>query len=543
MGIVQLVVPLVLADLPVRLAEAATNVEVRHALVASPYLGGTVLVFVLAAGYARPRRMAALMAAAFVFYVIYALGHHTPAHAVLARLIPPLGKLRYTAKATAPLALAWSVLAGLGFDALVGSSRRTRLLCALPLLVLLLGDLAAYAAATRFAERAGPGLGVVLEAPGAAYAGAFAPLAGRLLLTIGVTAAAFVGLLAPRFEGALSAIVALLAVVDLTHAAAPLNPTASRADLDRMPEVVRALPPGPHRIHSWDYRRTVDRPGNAERAAPSDFPAAAAASGNRALGLFRETQERVRPYVGARFGLRGSFDEEVTGLLPREVSNLLLLFIATQGPSTLRLLQMTGVDHVFAIHERGLEFLEPVAAFPIPRVTGYQYRVYRVPDPLPWAYVVGGARVATGAAQYTTLVDPGFDPRREVLLDAGAAARVGAAGDCRLLDARPDRAVIEARMDTAGFVVVLDGYDPGWRVTVDGAEAPALRANVVFRAVRVEAGQHRIVWSYRPRAIVVGLALSASAFLVGAGALVLDARARRACPPPRMPDTGRENAT
>ncbi len=49
-----------------------------------------------------------------------------------------------------------------------------------------------------------------------------------------------------------------------------------------------------------------------------------------------------------------------------------------------------------------------------------------------------------------------------------------------------------------GFVVVNEVYYPGWVATVDGAPASIIRANALVRAVRVEAGKHRIVMAFRP---------------------------------------------
>jgi uncharacterized membrane protein YfhO len=56
--------------------------------------------------------------------------------------------------------------------------------------------------------------------------------------------------------------------------------------------------------------------------------------------------------------------------------------------------------------------------------------------------------------------------------------------------------------------VVLEAFEPGWIATVDGAPAPVLRANGLFRAVRLETGRHRVRFAYRPRSVAYGAALS-----------------------------------
>jgi uncharacterized membrane protein YfhO len=70
----------------------------------------------------------------------------------------------------------------------------------------------------------------------------------------------------------------------------------------------------------------------------------------------------------------------------------------------------------------------------------------------------------------------------------------------------------------------VDGYDPGWRATVDGAAAEVLRANVAFRAVPVAAGRHVVDLVYRPRSAEVGLAVTGAGLLIAA-AVALSSRA------------------
>lgn len=72
----------------------------------------------------------------------------------------------------------------------------------------------------------------------------------------------------------------------------------------------------------------------------------------------------------------------------------------------------------------------------------------------------------------------------------------------------PERVVIEARLDTDGYVVLTDAWDPGWTVLVDGAPAAMTRADVIFRAVVLPAGTHRVEFLYRPLSFYVGLILS-----------------------------------
>ncbi|MCC6957387.1 MAG: YfhO family protein, partial [Anaerolineales bacterium] len=49
---------------------------------------------------------------------------------------------------------------------------------------------------------------------------------------------------------------------------------------------------------------------------------------------------------------------------------------------------------------------------------------------------------------------------------------------------------------------------PGWTARLDGAPAPLARANYLFQAVPVPAGQHTLELRYRPLSFYGGAALS-----------------------------------
>ncbi|HEU5115348.1 MAG TPA: hypothetical protein VFT74_01590, partial [Isosphaeraceae bacterium] len=71
-----------------------------------------------------------------------------------------------------------------------------------------------------------------------------------------------------------------------------------------------------------------------------------------------------------------------------------------------------------------------------------------------------------------------------------------------------ERVEIEVDLKTPGIVVLADVFYPGWRLTVDGEEAPIYRTNRLMRGAALTAGRHRLVYTYEPNSVRVGLALS-----------------------------------
>lgn len=128
-------------------------------------------------------------------------------------------------------------------------------------------------------------------------------------------------------------------------------------------------------------------------------------------------------------------------------------------------------------------------------------------------------------AEVEALFQDGWNPRETVLIEretesAGNIGQPEPAPSARIVADAANRVGIEAGVPAAGgYLVLLDSYADDWRVTVDGQPASLVRANGLFRAVRLNPGRHAVVFSYRPRAFVVGAALSSVALLVMAGLL------------------------
>lgn len=80
-------------------------------------------------------------------------------------------------------------------------------------------------------------------------------------------------------------------------------------------------------------------------------------------------------------------------------------------------------------------------------------------------------------------------------------------------EVRPQRIVLDVAMPKSGRVVLTDLDFPGWSVTIDGN--PARTSSSRFsRIVDVAAGDHRIVWVYRPMSVAVGVSASAGTLVL-----------------------------
>jgi hypothetical protein len=77
----------------------------------------------------------------------------------------------------------------------------------------------------------------------------------------------------------------------------------------------------------------------------------------------------------------------------------------------------------------------------------------------------------------------------------------------------PNRVEVSVRAGGNGWLVLSDVWYPGWRATVDGKVVPLDRANYLFEAVAVPAGDHLVQLSYQPGSLYLGAVISLLAAL------------------------------
>ena len=65
----------------------------------------------------------------------------------------------------------------------------------------------------------------------------------------------------------------------------------------------------------------------------------------------------------------------------------------------------------------------------------------------------------------------------------------------------PNELTYEAASDKGGVVVFSEIYYPGWTATVDGEPATLGRVDYVLRALKVPAGKHQIILTFKPQSI------------------------------------------
>jgi hypothetical protein len=152
---------------------------------------------------------------------------------------------------------------------------------------------------------------------------------------------------------------------------------------------------------------------------------------------------------------------------------------------------------------------------------GRAYETVYAVNGLARARLVGAAVVKSDAEAVPYMLSAAFDPEREVVLaEASPIALDGdpVQGSVSWLERTPNTLRLSVTSDRPALLTIADNWFPAWHATVDGEEAPVLRAYHTLRAVPVPAGEHTVEMTYRSSLVTRSLWVSLVLFfgLVGA---------------------------
>jgi hypothetical protein len=199
---------------------------------------------------------------------------------------------------------------------------------------------------------------------------------------------------------------------------------------------------------------------------------------------------------------------------------------AARTPGALRALALLGVTDLLQ-NQRD----EPLRGLPV-AYQGPDARVYRNPDALPRAFVVGSQELVAGGDQARdriTAVD--FPLHTTAVVEkpiAGLASGTGSApaGNARITHYGDESVTVSATARRPALLVLTDSWFPGWKATVDGRDTPISRVDYLIRGVRIPAGTHTVEFSYQPASWTVGWIVSLLALIGILGAAAAGWRRR-----------------
>ena len=415
-----------------------------------------------------------LMTCALAISCLFMLGRYTPFYSLGFRFIPGIDLFRRPTDASFVFAIAIAFIVGHCLaDYVRNGLPQLRPLSASLALV---ASFAVAGSAIAFSAKTG-------HAPDAAR---------EALISVAVMLAAGLFLLAVRDERARSpaaAVITLAAVAELLW----WN-TASRLNAE-----------------SWNLYAVLEAPAGPDAAAIAMLEKSIAADHRRGdyprvevLGLGGPWQnlamvrgwEAINGYNPLRIGL---YDRLVSpGEQNWDVSQ-------RQFPPSFRnydcsLAKALGLTYL--VLGSPLQSLPGLPALPTsePLLSGPPVWIYRIPGALPRVSLISESGIEATRQDPDPSQAEHSDPSDHMQPRQSTATRPAEASPkiAKIVSSTPGRLEVITSSATAELLLVHDLYYPGWVAEVDGRRTPIVRADLLFRAVRVPAGTHRITFNFVP---------------------------------------------
>jgi hypothetical protein len=457
----------------------------------SLFLGVPVLALALAA-WREPGFRRLLVGS--LGFVLLAFGSYTPVTGALRSLFPPLRWINFPEKFFFGAVLIWAIAAGVAFTRIFENALPARWLARAALVAAALLAAAGFVVGLLRNDRAAleswlgqgaaglnAGEGLALSVAGAGVAAAGAALFALALVLRG-----------RRGPARIAAALALCsAVLPLVFSARALTALAPRALLTRTPRLLAALPRPPLAGTGLRPRLFADHENLARPSVETGAQIATA------------TLEALDTNVASLFGF-----DVVPGFETGESARSRRFWSETVPRMSFpAFASLAGVDVAMLPDPARFAPGFPVLA----RAPGWG--VVGTASARPRAFVAPRAAHADSADEgLSSLASPGRegDPARIVVSGPGAEPLGfdGPLEPCAAASRRPEEVALDCRSRNGGYAVLLEENARGWSAELDGRPAAVLTADGLFRAVRVGAGEHRVVFRYRTPGLRAGALVS-----------------------------------
>jgi hypothetical protein len=215
--------------------------------------------------------------------------------------------------------------------------------------------------------------------------------------------------------------------------------------------------------------------------------------------------------VDGRFGLGANYGTMVGLQDIRGISPLTLATVdAYLKIPQYRLHQIMAVKYVFTDWQQ-LEVPSKVLAQV--EQNGQIWYLHEISEPFPRAWMTYIVMDTPDRGQALGwLSDPGFDPRRVVILSKQSNLQLPQQApqdsEVKIVSYAPEKIVLDVNTSADGVLVLSELDCPGWRATVNGHPAAIWQADAGLRALPLQGGRYAISFEYRPTSFTIGAILT-----------------------------------
>lgn len=150
-------------------------------------------------------------------------------------------------------------------------------------------------------------------------------------------------------------------------------------------------------------------------------------------------------------------------------------------------------------------------------------RLYENNQALPWVQLIPHAVVEEGESQILQALRAGavnlsntviLEKPPQLPLPGTTADQAGDTVVLQAYDYHEGRISLQVHSQGARMLVISDNYHPNWSASVDGVPVEIVRANYVWRAIPLPAGEHLVEFSYHSTPVAIARGTSLASLLV-----------------------------
>ena len=144
------------------------------------------------------------------------------------------------------------------------------------------------------------------------------------------------------------------------------------------------------------------------------------------------------------------------------------------------------------------------------------WQIYESKEALPRIFLASDYIVRKDDQIISTIFDKNINLSKTIILEESIPNFKPSEGlsEVKLTNYSPNKIDIFIKSEVNKILFISDNYFNGWNAFIDGEKSKIYRANYTFRAVPVPAGNHNVVFEYRPQSFYYGLYASAGAIVL-----------------------------
>ncbi|MDP2649423.1 MAG: YfhO family protein [bacterium] len=138
------------------------------------------------------------------------------------------------------------------------------------------------------------------------------------------------------------------------------------------------------------------------------------------------------------------------------------------------------------------------------------WQIYESKEALPRIFLASDYVVRKNDQIIDAIFDQNINLSKTVILEENPVDFKPSDGpsEIKIKNYSPNKIDIFTKSTQNKLLFISDNYFEGWNVFIDGKKSKIYRANYTFRAVPVLAGDHNVVFEYKPRSFYYGLYIS-----------------------------------